>query len=519
MATRNLVLGVDSGTQSTKVLLADADTGDVVVAASAPHHLIEGLPPGHLEQHPEDWFTALEQAFRQALVGASADPKQIRAIGISGQQHGLVALDAQGAVIRPAKLWCDTSTAKQCEDLLARVGGLSRYIELTGNGLPPGFTASKLAWLKECEPQNYARLRTVLLPHDYLNYRLTGLCRMEPGDASGTALLDVRRRTWCPQVIAAIDQQLFDKLPALMPNDQPCGVLRNDLADKCGLSHDVLVASGGGDNMMSAIGTGNVTEGVVTVSLGTSGTIFAYSVSPVVDPRGEIAAFCDSTGAWLPLVCTMNVTVATELSKALFGLNNEQLDSAAASVSPGSDGLLLIPYFEGERTPNVPNGTGVWFGANRRTHTPAHFARAAMEGATLGLNYGLRRLRELGIADRQIRLTGGGANSPAWRRIAADVFNRPVVGLAQPEAAALGAAMQAAWCWQRQQAPQLSIRQLAERWITPLEQTRVTPDPRNAERYDRLQQLHDRLSLALRESFNMHREITSEGFAGERTGL
>jgi xylulokinase len=513
MATRNLVVGADSGTQSTKVLLVDGDTGAVIGATSAPHHLIEGLPPGHLEQHPEDWFAALAKALQTALADSTVDPKEIRAIGVSGQQHGLVAVDAGGQVIRPAKLWCDTSTTKQCQDIIARAGGLRRYIELTGNSLPPGFTASKLAWLKEREPENYARLRTVLLPHDYLNYRLTGLCRMEPGDASGTALLDVRRRTWCNQVIGVIDDTLIDKLPALMTNDQSCGTLRTELADKWGMAPDVLIASGGGDNMMSAIGTGNVTEGVVTVSLGTSGTIFAYSSFPIVDPLGEIAAFCDSTGAWLPLVCTMNVTVATELTKALLGMDNEQLDIAVASVPVGSDGLLLLPYFDGERTPNVPNGTGVWFGANRRTHTPAHFARAAMEGATLGLNYGLRRLRELGIADKEIRLTGGGANSAAWRRIAADVFNRPVVCLGQSESAALGAAMQAAWCWQRQRAPQLPIRRLAEQWITPLEHTRVTPDPRNAERYDRLQQLHDRLSHALRGSFDLHREITLEGAA------
>ena len=512
---RNLFVGVDSGTQSTKVLLADGDTGEVVTSTSAPHRLIEGLPPGHLEQHPEDWFVALEQALQAALADGSVDPRQIRAIGVSGQQHGLVALDAGGSVIRPAKLWCDTSTTRQCEEILARVGGLARYIELTGNGLPPGFTASKLAWLKEEEPGNYARLQTVLLPHDYLNYRLTGQCRMEPGDASGTAMLDVRRRTWCKQVIAAIDGNLINKLPPLIANDQPCGTLRRELAARWGMADDVLVASGGGDNMMSAIGTGNVTDGIVTVSLGTSGTIFAHSSSPVVDSQGEAAAFCDSTGAWLPLICTMNVTVATELTKALLGMNNEQLDLAAAGVPSGSDGLVLLPYFDGERTPNVPDGAGVWFGACRRNQTPGHFARAAMEGATLGLNYGLRRLRGLGITDTEIRLTGGGARSATWRQIAADVFDRPVVCLGQSEAAAFGAAMQAAWCWHRQHTRETSIRQLAERWVIILEHTRVLPDRRRAERYGRLQRLHDRLSSALRDSFDMHREIAMNDLANQ----
>jgi xylulokinase len=507
---RNIFVGIDSGTQSTKALLVDGNAGDVLAAGSAPHHLIDGLPPGHLEQHPQEWFEALEKALGEALRLGGVPPAEIRAIGVSGQQHGFVALDAAGAVIRPAKLWCDTSTAAQCDEILARVGGLARYVALTGNGLPPGFTASKIAWLKAFEPEHYARLRTVLLPHDYLNYRLTGASRMECGDASGTALLDVRRRAWCPEVIAAIDPALADKLPPLVPNDEPCGTLREDLAARWGWSRDVLVSSGGGDNMMSAIGSGNVVDGVVTVSLGTSGTIFAHSSVPVVDPRGEVAAFCDSTGGWLPLVCTMNVTVATELTKALFGLDTPQLEAAVGRVDPGSAGLLLIPYFEGERTPNVPNGTGVWFGANRRTHTPAHFARAALEGATLGLNYGRRRLAELGVVGREIRVTGGGSNSPAWRQILADVFDLPVVGLVQGESGAFGAALQAAWCWQRRRDPAVTIRQLAERWVRTDERTRATPIPRNVETYGRLQMLHDQVSGALRAAFDAHRRFVTD---------
>jgi xylulokinase len=509
---RNIFVGVDSGTQSTKVVLVEGENGRILASAAAPHEMIAGLPPGHLEQHPQDWFAALETALNEALESSAVNRADVRAIGVSGQQHGLVALDAAGEVIRPAKLWCDTSTARQCDDILRAVGGLSRYVELTGNSLPPGFTASKIAWLKEREPDHYARLATVLLPHDYLNYRLTGQCRMECGDASGTALLDVRRRTWSTEAIAAIDENLADKLPPLMPNDEPWGMLRKDIADKWGLSPKVLVSSGGGDNMMSAIGTGNVVEGVVTVSLGTSGTIFAYSGSPIVDPNGEVAAFCDSTGGWLPLVCTMNVTVATELTKSLFGMETDELEQRVRRVSAGSDGLLLIPYFEGERTPNVPSGTGVWFGANRKTHTKDHFARAAMEGATLGLNYGLRRLVQLGVPGREIRLTGGGSNSRAWRQIAADVFNLPAVGLGQSESAALGAAMQARWCWQNQRSPGVTIQQIADAWVKLAEDTRVGPDATRANVYRRLQGLHDDLSRALRNSFNAHRDLVTEGF-------
>ncbi len=506
---RTVFVGVDSGTQSTKVLLVDGEAGEVLAAAAAPHAMIDGLPPGHLEQQPGDWFDALEAALSRGLADADVEPETVRAIGVSGQQHGFVPLDGQGGVIRPAKLWCDTSTASQCDQILARVGGLDRYIELTGNGLPPGFTASKIAWLKDSEPENYARLATVLLPHDYLNYRLTGERRMECGDASGTALLDVRSRSWCDAVIAAIDGGLAGKLPPLMPADEPWGTLRPALAEQWGMGRDVLVSPGGGDNMMSAIGTGNVADGVVTVSLGTSGTIFAYASQPAIDPRGEVAAFCDSTGGWLPLICTMNVTVATELTKVLFGMDTEGLERSVNEVPAGSDGLILVPYFEGERTPNVPDGTGVWFGANRHTHTPAHFARAAMEGATFGLNYGLRRLVDLGVRGTEIRLTGGGSNSRAWRQIAADVFQSPVVCLMQTESAAFGAALQAMWCWHRRQSGAVTIQDITERCVRLDEQTRLRPDATRGEAYGRLQQLHDGVAGSLRDAFRLHRTIVA----------
>ena len=503
----DVFIGVDSGTQSTKVLCVDGNSGDILASASRPHALIEGLPPGHLEQHPVLWFDALEAALLDALTSGGIDPGRVRAIGVSGQQHGFVALDQADEVIRPAKLWCDTSTQPQCNSILEKTGGLQRYIELTGNGLPPGFTASKIAWLKDSEPQNYARLATILLPHDYLNFRLTGQKWMEYGDASGTALLDVRTRTWCADAIAAIDPDIAGKLPALLAPGHVGGTLRPDLAAKWKMSDNVIVSPGGGDNMMSAIGTGNVADGVVTVSLGTSGTIFAFASEPVVDPRGEVAAFCDSTGAWLPLVCTMNVTVATELAKSLFAMQTDALESAVSGVRPGADGLLLIPYFEGERTPNVPSGTGVWFGANRTTHTPAHFARAAMEGATLGLAYGLRRFQQLGVSPTEIRLTGGGSNSNTWRQICADVFGAPVVCLEQSESAAFGAAIQARWCTDRQTDSTASIESIARQWVKLREASRATPDADNRALYKRCFDLHDEISRALRSSFEHHRQL------------
>ena len=266
---------------------------------------------------------------------------------------------------------------------------------------------------------------------------------MEYGDASGSALMDVRTRTWAREVIEFIDPALIDKLPPLGSSRKAAGTLLPELAKRWNLSADVVVSAGGGDNMMGAIGTGNVEPGRVTASLGTSGTIYAYSATPVIDPVGEIAAFCDSTDAWLPLVCTMNVTVATEAAKNLFGWTHAQLDEAILTVPPGADGLLFLPYLQGERTPNLPHGTGVFHGLTTRTMTPAHMARATMEGATMGLAYGLERMKTLGIAPTEICLTGGGSKSAAWRQICADVFGCRVVTLMEAEGAALGAAIQA----------------------------------------------------------------------------
>jgi xylulokinase len=310
----------------------------------------------------------------------------------------------------------------------------------------PGFTAPKILWLKRNEPSNFSRLATVLLPHDYLNYYLTGKLTMEHGDASGTALMDVRTRTWSREVVHLIDPALADKLPPLQSSRQPAGALVPDLGKRWNLPANVVVSAGGGDNMMGAIGTGNVAPGRVTCSLGTSGTIYAYSEKPVIDPGGEVAGFCDSTDAWLPLVCTMNVTVATEAARKLFGWSHAQMEEAIKSVPPGADGLLFLPYLQGERTPNLPSGTGVFHGLTPRTMSPAHLARATMEGVTLGLAYGLQRMRTLGLSPAEIRLTGGGSKSAVWRQICADVFQCRVVTLAEAEGAALGSAIQALAC-------------------------------------------------------------------------
>ena len=375
-----------------------------------------------------------------------------------------------GAVIRPAKLWCDTSTVAECDWLNAKLGGRREVIRRTGLPFLPGYTAPKILWLKRHEPRNYRRLRHVLLPHDYLNLHLTGRYSMEYGDASGTALMDVRRRRWSAAAIGAIDANLLDWLPEIQESSRPAGMLRALLAKRYALPVDTVVSAGGGDNMMAAIGTGNVGPGVVTVSFGTSGTIFAYSGKPVIDPRGEIAAFCDSTGGWLPLVCTMNVTLVTERFRSLFGWTYAQFDNAVADAPAGAGGLSLKPYFVGERTPDLPLATGSISGLTLQNLHAPQLARAAVEGVTEGLRYGLDRLKKHGLRPREIRLTGGGARSAIWRQIIADSFGVPVVKISEDECAAQGAALQAAWC-----VGGGGIARLAKSIVALDESTRCTP--------------------------------------------
>jgi len=504
---RTLLIGIDSGTQSTKALVIDAKDGRLLGSGSQAYDLIPDLPSGAKEQHPHTWRDATAAAIRQAMRQAKVSRDEVKAIGVSGQQHGFVPLDKAGEVIRPAKLWCDTATAAECEEITEALGGAKKTIKALGNAVLPGFTASKILWLKKHEPKNFAKLATVLLPHDYLNFWLTGERVMEFGDASGTALLDVRKRKWAKAALEVIDSSLVDKLPRLISSDQPAGGLQTSTAHALGLNPGVLVSAGGGDNMMGAIGTGNTRPSLVTASFGTSGTIYACADKPVVDPEGEIAAFCDSTNRWLPLLCTMNVTVATEMMRLDFGYSHEQFESKAGQVPPGAEGLLLLPYLEGERTPNVPDGTGVMIGVNQRTFRASNYCRAAMEGVTLGMNYGLRRLAELGVKTKQIRATGGGAKSKLWRQIMADVFNAEVVTLKVGEGAAYGAALQALWCWRLQQGDKVKIEDITDEFVTLNTQETTTPQKEAVAAYRELQALQDDLSASLRGVFAKHRKF------------
>lgn len=506
-------MGIDSGTQSTKAVLMDIRTGQVCATAAAKYPLYEGAD-GAREQEPEDWIRAVRTSVCAVMKACRVKPGQVLGIGVSGQQHGFVPLDKNGKVIRRAKLWNDSSTAAQCDYLIRQLGGLKKTIATIGNTIPPGFTASKIRWLKEREPQHYERLALILLPHNYINYWLTGIAAMEPGDASGTAFYDVVRRRWSEKALRAIDAErdLRECLPPLQASHEIVGTVREEVAKELGLSTRCIVATGGGDNMMSAIGTGNVKPGVVTASLGTSGTIFAYSDTPVVDTKsGEIAAFCSSTGGWLPLLCVMNCTVSTELVKQAFGLSTEELTRLAQRVPAGSEGVLLVPYFTGERTPNVPHGRGVWYGLTPRNFTSAHFARAAMEGAILSMNYGLERMRALGVQAEQMRLTGGGAKNSLWRQICADVFNVECVTMQSEESAALGGALQALWAYECAREGYRPISTITDR-LVKLSRTRHVPNVRHVQRYQEMYTRYVLLSKQLLEVFD--EQARNEGSEG-----
>jgi len=368
------------------------------------------------------------------------DGQDILGIGVSGQQHGLVLLDEQGEVLRPAKLWCDTETAPQNERLLAHLGGESGSLERLGVAIAPGYTVSKLLWTREQHPDVFARIAHILLPHDYLNYWLTGRACAEYGDASGTGYFDVRSRTWDRALLRHIDPsgRLEAALPQLIEADQAVGTILPAIAERLGINPNAVVSSGGGDNMMGAIGTGNIAPGVITMSLGSSGTVYAFADQPNVSPQGSVATFCSSSGGWLPLICTMNLTNATGVIRELFELDLQAFNTLVEQAPIGADGVCMLPFLNGERVPALPHATGSLHGLTMTNLTRANLCRAVVEGTTFGLRYGLQ--------SQSIRLIGGGSKSPVWRQMVADIMHTEVVCTEQSEAAALGAAIQAAWC-------------------------------------------------------------------------
>lgn len=434
-------LGIDLGTQSLKVLVYNADTRAIESSGSAELQLTS-RPDGTREQQADWWTQALQLAMEQVDAASRAS---VAAIGVSGQQHGFTPVSANGEVLAPVKLWCDTATTAECEEISEAFGGAGRCASEVGNAILPGYTAPKIRWLRNNNRAAYDAMASIMLPHDYLNFYLTGERFMECGDASGTGLLDIRSRHWHSGMLTALDadRDLSDCLPRLIGPGDIGGSLLPAIAELLGLPTGIPVACGGGDNMMAALGTGNVATGRLTMSLGTSGTMFAYSDSPCIDPKGDLAAFCSSNGGWLPLLCTMNCTVATELARDLFRMEVSSLEQLISGSQPGAHGVVVLPFYNGERSPNLPNGKGCIMGLDVDNMNQANIMRASMESAVFGLRTGLDAFDRVACDISDIRLTGGGSRSQGWRQIIADTFGLPVRVLQLDEGAALGAAMNA----------------------------------------------------------------------------
>lgn len=444
--SKSLFLGIDCGTQSTKVLVYDVVAKKVLARGSAPHALIS-KSDGTREQEAKWWITALISSMNRIPAVLK---KHICGIGVSGQQHGFTPVDADGKTLRPVKLWCDTSTRSECDDLMSAYGGAKALIKKAGNPILPGYTASKILWLKKNHPDLYRRMARILLPHDYLNFWLTGKYTMEWGDASGTGLLNIRTRDWDARLLKAIDgkRDLKACLPPLIAPYGWAGNLQPSAAKALGLPTGVPVSAGGGDNMMGAIGTGTNRDGSLTLSLGTSGTLYGYASKPIIDPEGNLAAFCSSTGGWLPLLCTMNCTVATEQWRGFLGKSLPELEKLASRAPVGSQGVVALPFFNGERTPNLPRGRAGIMGLDMGNFNESNLLRSAMESAVFGLKLGLESFSALGFKAREITIIGGGSKSRLWRQMTADAFGLPVVSPVEEEAAAFGAALQAIWASQ-----------------------------------------------------------------------
>ncbi|WP_018222893.1 xylulokinase [Salinispora pacifica] len=435
-----LVAGVDSSTQSCKIVIRDAESGVLVRQGRAPH-------PDGTEVDPAAWWSALGEA-----VSAAGGLADVAAVSVAGQQHGMVCLDDAGAVVRPALLWNDTRSAGAAADLVAEAGagdtGRRFWADAVGVVPVASLTVSKLRWLARHEPGNAARVAAVCLPHDWLTWRLAGAPGLaalstDRSDASGTGYWSPARATYRRDLF----EQAFGRMvtvPRVLGPVESAGRLDPAVLAGAPERGEVSLGPGAGDNAAAAFAVG-AGPGDVVVSIGTSGTVCGVAEQPTADPTGVVAGFADSTGRYLPLVCTLNAARVLDAAAALLGVGLAELADLALSAPPGADGLVLVPYLAGERTPNRPDASGAVHGLTLRTATPAHLARAAVEGMLCALADGLDALVAQGVAVGRVILVGGGARSAAVRRVAPQVFGVPVVVPPPGEYVADGAARQAAW--------------------------------------------------------------------------
>jgi len=441
-----MFLGIDVGTGGTRAVLIDRN-GKVLGQHAADHAPIHSEHLGWAEQDPNDWWRAAQIAIPGALRNAaeSGHGAPVEAVGLTGQMHGCVMLDSAGQVLRPALIWCDQRTQPQADWLTAKIGA-ARLIELTANPALPNFTLTKLLWVREHQPEIFARIAHVLCPKDYVRYRLTGTLAMDMQEASGTLLLDVPHRRWSEEVAEAAGIPM-SWLPPLFEGPEICAHISSAGASATGLAEGLPVAAGAGDQGAGAVGMGILAPGSVSATIGTSGVVFAATDTPTLDPKGRIHTFCHAApGVWHVMGVTNGAGLSFRYLRDTFmPLNSyDDLTTLASEIPAGSDGLLWAPYLFGERTPHLdPNARAAFVGITA-SHTRAHFVRAVLEGVAMSLQDTFTLFAELGIPVEKIRLGGGGARSPLWRQIQADVYGRPVEILEAEEGGAFGAALLAA---------------------------------------------------------------------------
>lgn len=486
------LLGIDVGTGGTRALILD-ERGAVVSSATEDHQPFASPQIGWAEQNPDDWWRACGIAVRRALAQAKLhkEKDQISCVGLSGQMHGAVLLDEQDRVVRPALIWCDVRTEKQCRELTAQVGA-DKLIQLTCNPALTNFTLTKCLWVRENEPENWRRVRSVMLPKDYVRFRLTGERATDVADASGTLLLDVANRRWSKALLNLVqmDESL---LPRLYESPEICGQISNAGAEATGLKEGTPVVAGAGDQAAGAIGMGIVSPGAVSATIGTSGVVLAATDRPALDSQGRVHTFCHAVpGRWIAMGVTQAAGLSLRWFRDQFGSGNRQqsyesLTAEAAKAPPGCDGLLWAPYLMGERTPYLdPAARGMLVGLTA-SHTRAHVIRAILEGVAFSLRDTFTIFREMEVPVTRIRLGGGGARSPLWRQIQADIYGQPVETVAAEEGAAHGAAILAgigAKIWP-------SVDEACQSVVRAVE--RISPDPKN--------------SLASQKSYAVYRRI------------
>lgn len=491
------LLGIDVGTGGTRALITD-ESGVVVASATADHAPFASPRTGWAEQQPDDWWRAAQVAIPRALEVAGLDGSAIAAVGCTGQMHGATLLDAAGDVVRPALIWCDQRTQAECDAITERIGA-SRLIALTCNPALTGFTAPKLLWVRRHEPDAWRRVRHVLLPKDYVRYRLTGLYATDVADASGTLLFDVGARRWSHEMLAALDLPA-SLVPEALEGPQITGSVSAQGAAATGLVAGTPVVAGGGDQAAGAVGMGIVEPGSVSATIGTSGVVFAATAHPALDPQGRVHTFCHAVpGRWHVMGVTQAAGLSLRWFRDRFGSRGdddrdayERLTDEALGVPAGADGVLWAPYLMGERTPHLdPEARAALVGL-AAGHDRGHVIRAILEGVTFSLRDSLEILRGLDVPVEAIRVGGGGARSALWRQIQADVYGQPVETVAAEEGAAYGAALLAgvgAGVWSDVDTACAHVVRIA---------SRTEPDPPSVTALDASYRRYTRLYPALR---------------------